>query len=361
MSSQIENINKKKVLILYNKLFHYRIPIFNLLASKYDLTVSYSYNTSEYVIAQCNFKTIFIPIFRFWKVTIHKKNILRLAKGYDVVIAYGDTAWLSFSSLALLRRNFKLFFWTIGAPASYNRRYGEANRLHYLITDFFDKRADGLIVYSDRPVKMFKERGITSIPFFRAHNTVKVRKIELNNTLKNKILFIGTLYMEKGLEILLDSYLEAYKVSRSIPELLIIGGGDQYDSVNKWIDCKNLSDKIKLLGPIYSEEEKSNLFSQAIACISPLQAGLSVLESMGYGVPFITMKDAITGGEAFNIVHEKNGLRLDDVEQFKEVIIDISNNRCKYLEFGKNAYEYYWEYRKPEDMVQGLIDAIENV
>ena len=35
-------MNGMRVIILYNKLFHYRIPIWNELADKCNLTVAYS-------------------------------------------------------------------------------------------------------------------------------------------------------------------------------------------------------------------------------------------------------------------------------------------------------------------------------
>ena len=53
MEIETNSNSKKKVLILYNKLFHYRIPIFNILADKYDLTVVYSYKANEKDLAQC--------------------------------------------------------------------------------------------------------------------------------------------------------------------------------------------------------------------------------------------------------------------------------------------------------------------
>ena len=42
-------------------------------------------------------------------------------------------------------------------------------------------------------------------------------------------------------------------------------------------------------------------------------------------------------------------------------ICDISNNPEKYIEMGKKAYEHYWTCRKPEDMANGLSEAIEYV
>jgi len=71
----------------------------------------------------------------------------------------------------------------------------------------------------------------------------------------------------------------------------------------------------------------------------------------------------MAGGEAFNIVDGKTGLRVEsmDVDKLKNIILDISSNKQKYIEMGNNAYEHYWLCRKPEDMAQGVIDAIEYV
>ena len=57
-------MDKKKVLILGTKLMHYRIPILNIVAEEYDLTLIYSLprKASENEIEQCKFNTRFIPV-----------------------------------------------------------------------------------------------------------------------------------------------------------------------------------------------------------------------------------------------------------------------------------------------------------
>ena len=112
---------------------------------------------------------------------------------------------------------------------------------------------------------------------------------------------------------------------------------------------------------IYDNKEKAKYFARSYACISPLQAGLSVLESMGYGVPFITIKDAITGGEVFNIHNGVDGITMDSIEELKDVIADVFNNKQKFLDYGLNAKAFYNQYRKPEDMADGLWNAIQYV
>ena len=90
-----------------------------------------------------------------------------------------------------------------------------------------------------------------------------------------------------------------------------------------------------------------------------MQAGLSVLESMGCGVPFITSENAITGGESFNIQHGVNGILMKNLGDLKNIILDISKDTSKYIKMGERAYRHYWECRKPQDMAQGIINAIE--
>ncbi len=353
-------IEKKKVLILYNKLFHYRLPIFRLLAEKCDLTVAYSLgpDSKEYL----NFKIENLSIFKFKRFVFHKTNVYKLCQDFDVVIAYGDIAWLKFSTLPFHnRRKFKVIFWSPGVSASYDKKFDTVTHWD-TVRDFFYKRADALVFYTDYPLLKYKNRGFASEKLFVAPNTVEIFN-DQNKTVQKKdsLLFIGTLYMEKGILTLLENYKNANLTNPDILHLNIVGGGDEYEKVKKWIDENKLNNKISLLGSIYDIKEKSTYFKRAFACISPVQAGLSVLESMGYGVPFITMNDAITGGERLNIQNGINGVLMEDTEELKDIILDISENKEKYIEMGKNALNYYMEGHKPQDMANGLYKAVDYV
>lgn len=132
--------------------------------------------------------------------------------------------------------------------------------------------------------------------------------------------------------------LDAYKNNKDNPNLVplnIIGKGPDSDAIDRWIKDNGMQEIIKMHGAIYDDHEKANYFARAYACISPLQAGLSVLESMGYGVPFVTVKDAITGGESFNIHSNVDGVVMNSVEELSTVVADIFNNKRKYIDYGK--------------------------
>lgn len=346
----------KKVLIIYNKCWSYRQPIFELIGEKFDLTVGYSLGKAPE--KNENYKVLNLPINKFGRFVIHKDNLVRLSSNYDVVIAYGDISWLSLIRLAFVRkRNFKLLYWTIGVRASYRNKFNDKtiwDRLRFYIYN----SADALLLYSKVPLPRYKNNGWDIKKIFIANNTVKVESLEEVSTKRNRLLFIGTLYKEKGIELLLNSYKRVANSNSSMNELHIIGGGDGLEYVKNFISTNNLTEKIVAHGPIYDESLLKIHFSKTLACISPNQAGLSVLKSMGYGVPFITHKDAITGGELYNIENNVNGVIYEDSENLFDILIDINQNASKYLHLGKNAKLHYENCRKPSDMARGITDAI---
>lgn len=351
-------MDKPKVLILYNQLFHYRIPVWNILAEKCDLTVTYSIKKNNEVIPKCNFKHIYLPAKviakRFY---IQKENIRKLARKYDVIIAYGDIAWLKFSTLPWFNRQ-KVIFWSLGVSASYDKGFDQ-NKGWDKIRKFFYNKADALVFYTQYPIDKYKLMGIEEGKMFVAHNTVKVLPIT-DAVQKDSILFIGTLYRQKGIQVLLDAYLKLSK-DLDLPILRVVGNGPDFKEIQQWIVDNKMTHKICLCGAIYDIQEKAKYFAKALACISPNQAGLSVLESMGYGVPFITSENAITGGEIFNIHNQEDGIIMNNQNELVSIIKDITLNSNKYIEMGKKAKMFYDENRTPQIMSNGLWEAIQYV
>lgn len=338
-------------------MFHYRIPVFDELSRMCDLTVAYT--LGELPKERINFKVIKLNANIYFKrFYIHRENIFALSNKYDAVIIYGDISWLSYSILPWRKKKkFKVAFWTIGVSASYKKHY-DTNKKWDRIRNLFYKQANALIFYSDYPLKKYIQAGFDKNSLFVANNTVQVRDIN-RNTVKQSILFQGTLYKEKGVLYLLQAYkMACNKKNKQLMNLEIVGAGEDFVFIKDWVIENQLDDKIILHGAIYDEEKKSKIFARSIALISPKQAGLAVLESMGYGVPFITEKNAITGGEIFNIQHGTNGILLDSIDQLYDIILDINDFPDKYITMGNNAYHYYQTNRTPKQMAENLFCAV---
>lgn len=347
-------MNRLKILILTNKILAYRVPVFNRLSEIYDLCVGYS--MGDFCDCNAHFKSMKLPYFKFKRFVLHKNNIYKIASAYDVVICTGDIAWISYITLPFRKRKFKTIVWSIGVSASYDKPYDTVTKWDS-VRDFFYNKFDAILFYSSYPVIKYINRGFAKEKLFVANNTVKVINT-LSNVEKDSILFIGTLYRQKGIYLLLEAYLAVYKRYENIPLLNIVGSGDEYDNIKKFISDNALENKIKMLGAIYDINQKELLFKRSFACISPAQAGLSVLESMGYGVPFITHENAITGGERFNIHQDYNGLYFKTQVELENIIEQIVINQGKFIAMGRNALCYYNEQRTIDHMVHGFEQAI---
>lgn len=343
-----------KVLLLQGTILHYRVPVYNKLAEKVDLTVVYSEGGVPENVA---FKYQYIPtIKKHYK--IHKKNIYMMAQNYDVVICMFDFSYLYFRLLDILPHKYKLIYWGIGVSAGYNERF-DGDQSIVKKTMGHMRRADAMLFYSDYPVRKFEKMGLGREKLFVANNTVAV--LPHKEKTKDTLLFIGSLYKQKKIDVLLKAYWSAYQKNSGIPNLILIGEGTERDSIQHWIFEHGLNDKIQLTGGIYNDEELVSYFEKAIMCISPDQAGLSVLKSMGYGVPYVTHKDAITGGEIFNIRNGVNGILMNDFHELETIILESCSDTNKFIQMGCNAEKYYYENRTIEMMVDGFMQSINYV
>ncbi len=342
----------KSVVIYQDKIMPYRVGIFNELSKKVSLTVVY-YN--DKLPSGIEFKTVKTSIKKIRGYTFLGKAFRKEARSADAVILPLTQGMIN---TRLNLKNKKYIFWGIGVPAAYDCRFDGLGDNDVLAK--MSKKANCCLFYSSYPIEKYKRLGFDTSKMFVADNTVVIPKIELSEE-KDSILFIGSLYPQKKIDELLKAYNESYKKNSSLPYLTIIGNGSMYSWCEEYCKENSLTDKVKLLGEVHDEEILKEYFAKALMCVSPDQAGLSVLKSMGYGVPYVTHKDAITGGEILNITDGVNGILYETPEELVEIISESGMNKEKFIEYGKKAYDYYWESRRPEVMVKGFTDAVEYV
>jgi len=348
-----------RVLLLNPLIPDYRIPIFNLLGEKVDLTVVHSGKPRTEQNLQ--FKQKILPIKHIGPFSFYPINLHKLCNQYDVVISEGNIRYLDRNLLIINPfRKYKWISWGIGVSASYNKKFDQDKRLDF-IRHFIFKRAEAQVFYSDYPLKKYVNAGFKPESLFVANNTTLVNYHENKKFKKHKLLFVGTLYKQKKIYQLLGAYLQYSKLSTNCLPLEIIGDGEEYENISKWIQSNQLNEKIILLGSIFNHEILERHFRESFACISPGQAGLSVLTSMGYGTPYISKIDAITGGEIYNIKDGVNGVIYNKEDELINIIQEIEINPAKYIKMGKNARNHYLQHRLPDQMVDSIFRACKYV
>ncbi len=344
-----------KILFITNKIPSYRLPLYELLGERFDLFIAHfgevvnSNKFEEIKLDRHNFG----PFFYF-------KNKLDFKK-FNVIIIWGNLRMFNIYRLVFkYKRKYKLILFGPGVSSSYSQKY-DTNWVFSFVTKILLKKSNAGIFYDNYPVIKYRALGVNPNKLFAAFNTVFVKKEKLHEpTLRKSFLFIGTLYKEKGLMILLEAYRNLiFKKKLVLPILNIVGDGPELNYLKNWVLTNGLSNFIFFKGQLSQDESLKDLFKTALVCISPLQAGLSVQRAHAYGVPFLTCKFPITGGEDSAIIQDVTGFFFDGS------VNGLENEIIRILKFEglKNCYQkcyhFYWNFRTPQIWVDQFQKAID--
>lgn len=349
----------KRIIILQNEISSYNVDFYNCLTKKYKVSVAYL--TFDKSNKDCLFCKIKLESFNLGPFVL-VKHLKKIIQDYDVAIYSSSFNLPSFYLLPLYGTSkTKYVTWGIGFRCSYEHPY--LTRRKHTIMDYFasiiGNLANANIFYMSKAKEFWYNTSYKLDKVFVAPNTVYVNPIQIFKEKKKDILFVGTLYRGKGIDLLLEAYNMVISKINTDSKLVIVGSGVMTDEIKQYIVTNNLVDKVLLKGAIYDEKLLAEEFEKALICVSPTQGGLSCPKSMGYGVPFICRKDAITGGEIYHINNGKTGIMYKSNEDLPQIILDAITNREKYIDMGIAAKEYYDTYATIGHMAQGAIDAIE--
>lgn len=293
---------KKKILIVYPHLPHYRFGVFRELQAS---------NLHEYHFASADSeRTGTIPVlgaaeirqFRELKNVwlgrfLWQKGLLRLLRSgeYDGVIFLGDFAHLStWAGLIICRlAGLNSFLWTIG----WHRI--ESGGVRVLRNTFYGL-AKGLMMYGDAGVRIGKRNSFkfdkvavvgnsyeSNLQDSTTRSEVEISKFidSLPSDSRPKVGAVIRLNPAKRLELLLDAVALLNKQGYGF-DVLIVGEGEARLTLER--RAKELSVKIYLPGAAYADAEISAAYAQISVTAIPVGAGLSAIQSLAHRRPVVT-------------------------------------------------------------------------
>lgn len=344
-------MQSQKVLFITDKLEHYRIPLFNLIANNVDLTIAHSSKHQENTL----FKQQQLEIQNKGPFTYYKAPNL---SQFDVVIYPFNVRSLNLFYESLRKSSYKKGLFGIGVSASYTKFYDQRSILDYLRI-FYLKKFDFAIFYENYPLIKYKALGIPSSKMSVAYNTVAENPdFDIKNKHFESFLFIGSLYKQKKIFTLIEAFHNLLKNNKKQLKLEIIGDGDEFLNLENYIKINKLENNIILHGQITSEDKLLPIMQRAAVCISPGQAGLSVQKCFSYATGFITTKDAITGGEIFSIIDSVNGNFYDGTVEDLTKVMSLYYEPDYTKQVSMNAYNFYKDFRNTQIWMKGFLENI---
>jgi len=348
MSSKL----KLKIAIIYGPLLHYRLALFNAISERYNLTVF----TTEFAGPDTGlrFEIDVIPARRLGPFRFQPGLRQKLRQGqFDVCIAFLDVAHLDTLAAIFLPVSPRTFSWGAWLTGS-----SIANYLRVAAV----KRCEASLFYCYQQMQEIGDCGVSFERLYVAHNTVAVPEAipPVSSDERDSILYVGSFDARKGLDRLLRVFAETMPRLPKQVRLVLVGDGRERSKLNHLAKDLRLGERLLMPGRVNNPEDLIDYYARSLLSVSLNQAGLSILQSMGFGVPFLTLKCAISGGEIYNITDRVNGFVVEDNDTaIREVFQSLAYDPALCTKMGAAAREHYLRYATIENYAQGFFDAIE--
>lgn len=338
-----------RVYVHVNSISHYRVPFYDILNDRSDfLHIDYCKNNNENLLANniSHEKCRLLNVLSLFKVPFLNLNKI-LSSNFIVFEFNPKKIPLFLLSPILILCGKKVYFWGIGA-----RKLGFKSYIMSFLSFF----SSGLIVYESQSKSVLEKSIIRTKNISVIHNTVGSlrfdRSLKKNNGLN--IIFVGTLNKRKGIYQLLEAVVNLRKTIDV--KLYLVGDGEEMNNVKEFVFLTKSMSYIEIVGRVNGINELREFYNKADLSCSPRQAGLSVLQSFSFGVPFVTHVHAISGGEIENIVERQTGWLFED--DLEEKLREIASDRRLLNQVSLNCMDHYWNHRTVEMMADRFCNAL---
>lgn len=214
----------------------------------------------------------------------------------------------------------------------------------------FKKMSAGFIAYTLQQ-KQELEQQLPNKKIYAACNSI-YSKNQMNPIYKSPdeildVIYVGRLVQDKKILFLVKAFHEKLHKLPSNAKLIIVGDGDQAEEIKNYVVANNLSNKIILKGAISDYKTLQELYATSLVSVSPGYVGLSITQSLGFGVPMLISKDEIHSPEieaaniGFNSIYFETDNVTDLINSFLQLFEEKESWIAKRDEISKNCRNNY--------------------
>lgn len=350
-------MEKIRLLIIHDMpLQPYRVYDYNELVERgYEVTGGYFFDQERIMPVDFKFKP-----FPLYKRSLFGLTYLKNFKDikfddYDVIIVAPNFRVLNFFRLYNKKYRNKVILWGHMKGRTSN------NRLAAWYRDILLKKYRSVIFYETETKDEFIKKGFNPECLFVANNTqyVDTKKVDLNKE-RCDFVYVGRIQGRKRVDMALEAFRKVKEKTQD-PDLhfYVVGGGDN-EELKALVEKENIKD-VYFTGPVYDENKLHEIFSKAIAYVSPGHVGLGVLQALGHGCPVITCKDQPHAPEVINCNSENSIMPPMTVDDIEDAMYTLYTNKALQKEMSKAAFDYYNNNCTIEIMIDGIEAAIKHL
>jgi len=348
----------KKVLLVSNKVFHYRVSNYNYFAGRFREEGWELFVRANEIQKNNPFPLEFDFREMPFSFAAYKREIERLKP--DVVIVFLHLKDLIIWPLLhwLKLKGIPVVYWNKGINLEVRNP-----RLRNLPFYYIHSLSDGIVLYSKNEIKDIKPQNrhkvwvannavnFTAFPDISA--TREKIKTEFGIPFEKVVLFVGRMRPVKKVEHLIAIFNE---IDEPGCGCVIVGDRMGYD-----LESLIKRDNIRYLGEIFDpgNVQISKLFKMADLFVIPGDVGLGMNQAFYWGLPVVT-EDGLQPPEIHYLTEGRSGFIVpeNDLAALKEkTLLLLKDDRLR-AEFSENAMEDIRREASVETMFQGFLQCL---
>jgi glycosyltransferase involved in cell wall biosynthesis len=349
----------KKVLLISNAVFHYRLNNYNYFYKRFRETgTEFSVLTNQ--VQPVDFE-VSVPVtvlkpdlssyIRF--IATHKPECIILFMHLKDKIIFPLTYYCRLKKIPVIYWNFGI---DLGDPD---------NKIKNMLYRHLHCLANAILLYS--PMEKGFIRKNNHVKTFVANNTINMTDSENipvePNYLREKygikekhiVLFVGRIIASKRVEVLLRCFRGRKDVA------VVLAGRGIPDEMK---DIVNTQSNYYYLGEIkYDKIEIARVYQGADVICIPGNVGLAIVEAFFWGKPLVTLvsNQGLNSPEIWYLKEGENGFIARDEKEMEQRIDELFTNTEMYRSFSRKAMEIARTDSHISKMYEGFREAVEYV
>lgn len=222
------------------------------------------------------------------------------------------------------------------------------------------RHADVVITYTETQADELRS-AMPGHPIMAAPNAV-YRAVEMHSTrVVSPLAFIcvGRLVTEKKPGLLVEAFARAAPRLGNM-RLLLVGGGPEREELGARARELEIAERVDLLGPVTEVARLRSLYAHALASVSPGYVGLSIIQSLGFGVPMVVSDAELHSPEIEAAAPGKTArfFAADSISELEEVLVELYEQRGEWIARREEISTWCRERYSAERMADGFVEAV---
>ena len=343
---------QKKVLLISNRVMHYRSRIYNAF---FDMFKERGY---EFHVISNDYQKVDFPI-RYIKhelpfsVSGYVKAIKEIQPDVCINFLHLKDKLIIPLTFYCRMKGIPMIYWNHGI----NIDTPDAT-LKNMIFRFIHTISSSIILYSTNELKYLTKKNQKKT--FIAKNTLDFsdvnravlrspEEVKAAYGIKEKkvVMYISRILPYKGLNILLKLFKDTPEIG-----LVVVGGGINAEQLK----CIDETPNYYYLGEKYGNEV-DEIYQMGDVFSTPGHIGLALNQAMYWGKPVVVL-NRIHAPEIIYLHQEENGAIVDTEAELKETILNLCKDEQLYAKWSKGCTDTYKNEMQIENMFEGFIQAI---